>query len=67
MDGHSPMKPHGTQSAVDVKQVKFQFNDNIAEGFKSSVFLKMESMIEKVKLYHEDFKGTRIPIYEKKF
>lgn len=35
--------------------------------FKSKVYLTMETMIENVKRYQQDFKGSRKPIYEERF
>ena len=36
-------------------------------NYKSKAFLKLESMIENIKIYQDDFKGNRIPQYEKQF
>ena len=43
---------------------KIQFNEEIQKGFKSPIYLNLESMIENVKKYQEDFKGHRKPKYE---
>lgn len=34
-------------------------------SYKSPLYIRMETMIENVKKYQEDFKGLRVPIFEK--
>jgi len=43
------------------------FNKEIESGFKSAIYLKMETMIDNIKRYRDDFKGNRIPKFEEKF
>ena len=45
----------------------FTFNKEIESGFKSAIYLKMETMIDNIKKYRDDFKGNRIPKFEEKF
>ena len=46
---------------------QFTFNKEIESGFKSAIYLKMETMIDNIKKYRDDFKGNRIPKFEEKF
>ena len=45
----------------------YHFNEEIESGFKSAIYLKMETMIENIKKYRNDFKGTRIRKFEEKY
>ena len=43
------------------RTVNFNLNSPPGSRSKSRMYLKMEDMIENIKKYNEDFKGTRIP------
>lgn len=49
------------------KDKKVQFSKEIEDKFKSKLYLRMESMIENVRIYQQNFKGSRVPTYEQKF
>ena len=46
---------------------QLHLSSNREAKFKSKVYLTMEIMIENVKRYQKDFKGSRKPIYEQRF
>lgn len=44
-----------------------KFSKEIEEGFKSVTLLKMENMIDNIKKYHDEFRGAKVPYYERRF
>ncbi len=65
----SPQKT-GLVSMFDrskAQQQAVSFNQDIEKNFKSPIYLKLENMMENIKKYQEDFQGSRVPAYERKF
>jgi len=46
---------------------RIHFSKEIEQGFKSKAYLTLETMVEKIRKYNTDFRGSRIPTFEKKF
>ena len=53
------------QQGREERRISFAFGKE-RSSYKSPLYIRMETMIENVKKYQEDFKGQRVPIFLKK-